>query len=48
MTETAGGENMHKKYKIVFLGDQYVGKTSIILQFTQGNFDNNYTVCFHH
>ena len=44
MTETAGAENTHKKYKIVFLGDQSVGKTSVILQFTQSNFDNNYTV----
>lgn len=47
MTETAGADSMHKKYKIVFLGDQSVGKTSVILQFTQGSYDNNYTVCIH-
>lgn len=29
-----GQENMNFKYKIVFLGDQSVGKTSIILRFT--------------
>ena len=37
-----GGDNMHMKYKIVFLGDQSVGKTSIILRFTQDSFDTNY------
>ena len=30
------------KYKIVFLGDQSVGKTSIILRFTQDSFDVKY------
>ena len=33
---------MHMKYKIVFLGDQSVGKTSLILRFTQDTFDGNY------
>ncbi len=48
MTETAGAgdggsaANMHMKYKIVFLGDPYVGKTSLILRFTQDTFDGNY------
>ena len=32
------------KYKIVFLGDQSVGKTSIILRFTQDSFDVKYQV----
>lgn len=32
------------KYKIVFLGDQSVGKTSIIYKFTQDSFDGNYQV----
>ena len=30
------------KYKLVFLGDIYVGKTSIINQFMYDSFDNNY------
>ena len=30
------------KYKLVFLGDIYVGKTSIINQFMYETFDNNY------
>ena len=30
------------KYKVVFLGDQSVGKTSIILRFMHDSFDPNY------
>ena len=47
--DSATGENMQVKYKIVFLGDQSVGKTSLILRFTQDTFDGNYQVflCFH-
>ena len=37
---------MHMKYKIVFLGDQSVGKTSLILRFTLDTFDGNYQVKF--
>ena len=44
MTEGASQDTMHMKYKIVFLGDQSVGKTSIILRFTQDSFDGNYQV----
>jgi GTPase SAR1 family protein len=49
MTDTIGGgdggaSNMHMKYKIVFLGDPSVGKTSLILRFTQDTFDGNYQV----
>jgi Ras-related protein Rab-6A len=32
------------KYKIVFLGDQGVGKTSIITRFMYDSFDKNYQV----
>jgi GTPase SAR1 family protein len=34
-----------KKYKIVFLGEQSVGKTSIIKRFIYDKFDNIYQVC---
>jgi len=45
MTDTVSAEGaMHMKYKIVFLGDQSVGKTSLILRFTQDTFDGNYQV----
>jgi GTPase SAR1 family protein len=50
MTEAAGdggAATMHMKYKIVFLGDPNVGKTSIILRFTQDTFDGNYQVSQH-
>jgi GTPase SAR1 family protein len=33
------------KYKIVFLGDQGVGKTSIITRFMYDSFDKLYQVC---
>ncbi len=44
--QSEAGENtaMQMKYKIVFLGDQSVGKTSIILRFTQDSFDVKYQV----
>lgn len=32
------------KFKTVFLGDQSVGKTSIIVRFTQDHFEPNYNV----
>ena len=34
------------KYKLVFLGDQSVGKTSIITRFMYDKFDNTYQVFF--
>jgi len=33
------------KYKLVFLGDQSVGKTSIITRFMYDKFDTTYQVC---
>jgi GTPase SAR1 family protein len=33
------------KFKLVFLGDQGVGKTSIITRFMYDSFDKNYQVC---
>ena len=43
-SEAGGNTAMQMKYKIVFLGDQSVGKTSIILRFTQDSFDVKYQV----
>ena len=34
------------KHKVVFLGDQNVGKSSLILRFIQDTFDTNYSVSF--
>jgi GTPase SAR1 family protein len=36
------------KYKLVFLGDQGVGKTSIITRFMYDSFDKNYQVTFYY
>ncbi len=38
--------NIIKKFKIVFLGDQGVGKTSIIKRFIFDNFDENNSVIY--
>ncbi|KAJ8276406.1 hypothetical protein COCON_G00081580 [Conger conger] len=44
MTTTAGGEfgNPLRKFKLVFLGEQSVGKTSLITRFMYDSFDNTY------
>lgn len=34
-----------KKYKLVTLGDQSVGKTSLITRFMYDSFDSDYQVC---
>lgn len=36
------------KYKLVFLGDQSVGKTSIITRFMYDKFDTTYQVSIEH
>ena len=43
-SEAAGNPTLQMKYKIVFLGDPSVGKTSIILRFTSDSFDVKYQV----
>ena len=42
---TEGDSNVQNmKFKTVFLGDQSVGKTSIIVRFTQDHFEGSYNV----
>uniref|UniRef100_A0A8C1KUU1 Ras-related protein Rab-6A-like n=1 Tax=Cyprinus carpio TaxID=7962 RepID=A0A8C1KUU1_CYPCA len=43
-TSTGGGEfgNPLRKFKLVFLGEQSVGKTSLITRFMYDSFDNTY------
>lgn len=43
-SSTVGGKI---KYKIVLLGDQHVGKTSIIERFINDRFESNYSVPIH-
>ncbi|KAL4648255.1 ras-related protein Rab-6A-like isoform X1 [Arapaima gigas] len=46
MSTTGGGEfgNPLRKFKLVFLGEQSVGKTSLITRFMYDSFDNTYQV----
>lgn len=41
MTDSSN-RNQISKFKFVFLGEQSVGKTSIITRFMYDTFDNNY------
>ncbi|TNN50817.1 Ras-related protein Rab-6A [Liparis tanakae] len=45
-TTTGGGEfgNPLRKFKLVFLGEQSVGKTSLITRFMYDSFDNTYQI----
>eukprot|EP00894_Picocystis_sp_ML_P004136 jgi/Pico_ML_1/54653/g540.t1 len=42
MARSGGATSPLAKYKLVFLGDQSVGKTSIITRFMYDKFDNTY------
>lgn len=44
MARSGGATSPLAKYKLVFLGDQSVGKTSIITRFMYDKFDNTYQV----
>ena len=38
--------NIQAKYKVVFLGDTFVGKTCLIQRFMYDTFNENYEVIF--
>jgi len=42
MSAEPGGNNPLRKFKLVFLGEQSVGKTSLITRFMYDSFDNTY------
>lgn len=44
MSLTSKSNRNAKKFRVVFLGDQSVGKTSIIERYSSGRFDENYNV----
>lgn len=46
MSLTSKSNRNAKKYRIVFLGDQGVGKTSIIERYTTDRFDEGYNVLY--
>lgn len=46
MSVTTKSNRNANKYRVVFLGDQGVGKTSIIERYTSGKFDENYNVTY--
>ena len=45
-TEELGNSIMTVRYKIVFVGDMSVGKTSIMNRFIANEFSENYDVTF--
>jgi GTPase SAR1 family protein len=47
MNGFSGSTVIPAKFKIVFLGDQYVGKTSLINRFMYDTFETNYQVYIH-
>ena len=47
MSITSKSTRNAKKYRIVFLGDQGVGKTSIIERYTTDRFDEGYNVKYY-
>ena len=44
MSVTSKSNRNAKKFRIVFLGDQGVGKSSIIERYSSGRFDEHYNV----
>jgi len=48
MTESSDLKDPLRIFKLIFLGEQLVGKTSLIMQFMYDLFDNTYQVSVKH